>query len=106
MSLFEFNALFTEDAEATLERAFQEQQPRRRRRQATQRRPKVNYATPEHAGEPHRGRITEEEKQLVRDNLASVNERLITDGHRPITPDDPELAERYGLTLSEPTAEE
>ncbi|HEY4727410.1 MAG TPA: hypothetical protein VIJ32_04300 [Actinomycetes bacterium] len=37
---------------------------------------KVNYATLEHAGEPHRGRITEAEKAYVREHLDEVNERL------------------------------
>ena len=43
--------------------------PRRRRGGASGRRGKVSYATLEHAGEPHRGRITEAEKELVRGNL-------------------------------------
>jgi hypothetical protein len=63
-------------------------QPRRR---------KVNYATLEHAGEPHRGRITQAEKELVRDNLSEINQRLRAGGRREIDPADPEMQERYGL---------
>ena len=58
---------------------------------------KVNYATLEHAGEPHRGRITEAEKQLVRDNLDQINRRLRDAGMREIDPSDPAMRERYGL---------
>lgn len=58
---------------------------------------KVNYASLEHAGEPHRGRITDAEKELVRSNLEAVNERLARDGMRKIDPSDPTMRERYGL---------
>jgi hypothetical protein len=58
---------------------------------------KVNYATLEHAGEPHRGRITEAEKELVRDNLELVNRRLRDAGLREIDPSDPAMRDRYGL---------
>jgi hypothetical protein len=58
---------------------------------------KVNYATLEHAGEPHRGRITEAEKELVRDNLEAVNRRLRQSGMREIDPSDLTMREQYGL---------
>ena len=58
---------------------------------------KVNYATLEHAGEPHRGRITEAEKELVRNNLDQVNRRLRESGQREIDPSDPTMRDRYGL---------
>ncbi len=60
-------------------------------------RSKVNYATLDHAGEPHRGKITETEQELVRNNLAAVNERLARTGLRTIDPADPKMQERYGL---------
>lgn len=60
--------------------------------------PKIDYATLEHAGKPHRGKITVEEATLVRDNLEQVNKRLADDGLRQIDPEDPEHAERYGFT--------
>jgi hypothetical protein len=58
---------------------------------------KVNYATLEHAGEPHRGRITDAEKELVRSNLEAINERLAREGKRTIDPNEPTMRERYGL---------
>ena len=58
---------------------------------------KVNYATLEHAGEPHRGRITEAEKELVRKNLDQVNRRLRDAGLREIDPNDQAMRDRYGL---------
>jgi len=60
-------------------------------------RSKVNYATLDHAGEPHRGRITEAEKELVRDNLDTINKRLRDSGKREIDPDNQEMRDRYGL---------
>jgi hypothetical protein len=61
------------------------------------RRAKINYATLEHAGEPHRGRITEAEKEIVRNNLDKVNQRLRESGKREIVPHDSEMKQRYGL---------
>jgi len=61
-------------------------------------RPKINYATLEHAGEPHRGRITDAEKELVRSNLDKVNKRLREAGKREIDPNDEDMQQRYGLS--------
>jgi hypothetical protein len=58
---------------------------------------KVNYATLEHAGEPHRGRITEAEKELVRKNLDQVNRRLRDASQREIDHSDQAMRDRYGL---------
>jgi hypothetical protein len=60
--------------------------------------PKIDYSTLEHAGKPHRGKITTEEAQLVRDKLEEINKRLADDGLRQIDPADPDHAERYGFT--------
>ena len=60
-------------------------------------RAKVNYATLDHAGEPHRGRITEAEKELVRSHLEEINKRLREGGLREIDPSDSTMKERYGL---------
>jgi len=60
---------------------------------------RVNYASSEHAGAPHRGRTTEEEKEYVRDHFDEVNERLRAQGHRIIDLRDAELVERYGLEV-------
>lgn len=56
-----------------------------------------DYATIEHAGKPHRGKVTDEEKRLVRDHLEEINERLAAAGIRTISLTDPEHVERYGL---------
>jgi hypothetical protein len=86
--------------EAVAERQGRSQQAVPRRPRAAGRtvsRGKVNYATLEHAGEPHRGRITEAEKELVRGNLDKINKRLRDAGLREIDPKDPEMQRRYGL---------
>jgi hypothetical protein len=74
-------------------------QPARRQRRGAggSGRGKVNYASLEHAGEPHRGRLTEAEKELVRNNLEAVNQRMRESGMREIDPSDPTMRERYGL---------
>jgi hypothetical protein len=58
---------------------------------------KVNYATPEHAGEPHKGKITDTEKQLVQQHFEQINDRLVNQGLRTISLADPDHVERYGL---------
>jgi hypothetical protein len=64
---------------------------------AARRRAKVDYTTLEHAGEPHRGRITETEKRLVRENLDEVNRRLRAKDMREIHPTEEAMKDRYGL---------
>jgi len=56
-----------------------------------------DYATLEHAGKPHRGKTTDEEKALVRENFDEVNDRLAAEGLRTISLSDPDHVERYGL---------
>jgi hypothetical protein len=58
---------------------------------------KFDYATLEHAGKPHRGKTTDAEKEIVRNNLTGVNERLERDGIRTIDLDNAEHVVRYGL---------
>jgi hypothetical protein len=67
---------------------------------------RTNYATLEHAGKPHKGKTTEPEKQLVRDHLDEINERLAAQGLRTISLTDPDHVERYGLErlASEPAS--
>ena len=55
------------------------------------------YASVDQAGTPHRGRITEAEKRLVRERFDEINQRLAGQGLRTISLDDPEHVERYGL---------
>lgn len=68
-------------------------------RGAAPRKERLDYATLEHAGKPHRGAVTDAERQLVREHLAEVNKRLAADGMRTIDPADPDHAERYGLEV-------
>jgi len=63
----------------------------------TGREDRVNYATVEHAGKPHKGKTTDAEKRLVRGRLDEINERLAAQGLRTISLADPEHVERYGL---------
>jgi hypothetical protein len=58
---------------------------------------RVDYGTAEHAGKPHKGKITEAEKQLVRDRFDEINSRLARQGIRTISLTDPDHVERYGL---------
>ena len=58
---------------------------------------KLDYASLEHAGKPHRGKTTDAEKDTVRNNLDKINERLERDGMRTIRLDDAEMVARYGL---------
>lgn len=58
---------------------------------------RVDYASVAHAGKPHKGRITDDEKQLVRDRFDDINERLAEQGIRTISLADREHVERYGL---------
>ena len=92
------------DMEAVLEDALKAAKSPSSQGQAAQSRPsgssrrgKVNYASLDHAGEAHRGRITEAEKELVRGNLDKINKRLRESGQREIDPNDPTMKQRYGL---------
>jgi hypothetical protein len=106
LSVEEFNSLSTDfDMDTVLEDALREQQERegrrrgrRGRRGTGERRARVDYSSPEHAGEPHRGRITDAEKEYVRNNLEEVNTRLERAGHRIIDPENADMAERYDLS--------
>jgi hypothetical protein len=108
LTVDQFNKLGgSKDMKAILTRSLEEQRQtgapeaptarRGRRAGAAPSRSKVNYASLEHAGEPHRGRITDAEKELVRSNLEKVNKRLRDSGLREIDPNDPMMKERYGL---------
>ena len=58
---------------------------------------RVNYGTLEHAGKPNKGKTTDTEKQLVREHLDEINERLAAQNLRTISLTDPDHIERYGL---------
>src|SRR4051794_37260719 len=110
MSMGDFENLFhTGESTNVLQDAFQTQQQERdaetpqrgRGRRATAgaavTRERVDYTSPEHAGEPHRGMVSDGEKEYVRNNLGVVNNRLREQGHREIDPSDPRMAARYGF---------
>jgi hypothetical protein len=58
---------------------------------------RLDYTTREHAGKPHKGKITDAEKKLVREHLDEINARLAAQGLRTINVADPDHIERYGL---------
>jgi len=58
---------------------------------------RMNYSSLEHAGRPHRGKVTDEEKQLVREHFDEVNDRLAAAGLRAISLSDPDHLDRYDL---------
>jgi len=107
----EFDRLFEAgDSTSVLDQALTNQQEeaertrgRRGRRQggrrqtASRRRERIDYTSPEHAGEPHRGTISEAERLYVQEHLDEVNERLRQKGMREIDPSDLTMIERYGL---------
>ncbi|MFJ9442426.1 hypothetical protein ACIRRH_11205 [Kitasatospora sp. NPDC101235] len=67
-------------------------------------RERVNYASLEHAGRPHKGRTTDAEKHLVQQHLDEINERLAAEGVRTIDLENVEHVTRYGLdTLARET---
>jgi hypothetical protein len=70
---------------------------RRQTRPAPASADKLDYASLEHAGKPHRGKTTDAEKEIVRNNLDKINDRLERDGLRTIRLDDAEMVARYGL---------
>lgn len=86
------------DMEDVLDRAEPAYAPRKRTAPASA--PageKLDYASLEHAGKPHRGKTTEAEKRVIRENLQIVNERLRSEGIRTIDLNNAEHVSRYGL---------
>jgi hypothetical protein len=69
--------------------------PKRGRRAAEE--GKIDYSSPEHAGNPHRGRVTEAEAAYVREHFDEVNARLSREGLRMLDPSDSKTKDRYGL---------
>lgn len=58
---------------------------------------RINYASLEHAGKPHKGRTTDAEKQLVQQHLDQINEQLAAQSIRIIDLTNPDHVARYGL---------
>ncbi|HET9256796.1 MAG TPA: hypothetical protein VFO16_16580 [Pseudonocardiaceae bacterium] len=98
MKVEEFDQLSGEaDMADVLRRARPAYAPRKQSKPAAPAIDKLDYSSLEHAGKPHRGKTTDAEKEVVRNNLDKINERLERDGMRPIRLDDPEMVTRYGL---------
>lgn len=68
---------------------------RTRRSSGTPSSPKVDYTSKEFFGVLHRGKVTEEEAALVRDNLEQANKNREKHGQSPIDPADPKEQARY-----------
>ncbi len=98
MDVDSFDALATDQA---MSEVLSTARPARRGVKATAvgspRGDRLNYATVAHAGKPHKGRITDMEKQLVAERFDEINEHLAGQGIRTISLSDPEHVERYGL---------
>ncbi len=97
MEIEEFNNLAGDMDMADIIRRAQPAYPPRKRAKAATADERLDYSSLEHAGKPHRGKITEAEKETVRNNLAAINERLKRDGVRTIDLDNAEHVARYGL---------
>jgi hypothetical protein len=94
----EFDELATDVPMAQLLRTAERVRPARTPRKAADR---PDYASPDHAGKPHRGRVTDEEARYVREHLDEVNKRLADEGLRLIDPADAEHAARYGFETAD-----
>jgi hypothetical protein len=79
---------------ANVAQAKTEAPPRQRSRRGGER---TDYSSPENAGMPHRGRVTEAEAAYVRDNLDAVNRRRQEAGHPALNPSDEKTKSRYGF---------
>ncbi|MGB6165734.1 MAG: hypothetical protein WBF75_24790 [Pseudonocardiaceae bacterium] len=99
MEIEEFNKLAGDADMVDVIRQAQPAYPPRKqaRPAATSAIDKLDYSSLEHAGKPHRGKVTDAEKEAVRNNLPLINERLKNDGIRTIDPDNPEHVARYDL---------
>lgn len=58
---------------------------------------KINYTAPDRYGQLHRGRITEEESRLVRENPDQASRNRQAQGHPAIDWNDAKEKSRYGL---------
>lgn len=58
---------------------------------------KVDYTSPEHFGQLHRGRVTEAEQALVRENRDQASRNRQAQTGKPIDFDDPNELKRYGM---------
>ncbi|HTI23284.1 MAG TPA: hypothetical protein VL652_19980 [Kutzneria sp.] len=96
MPLAEFDKLATDDPMDVVIKAAKKSYAKPARAKSTGE-VKVNYGSLEHAGKPHRGKVNDAEKQIIRDHFDQVNERLEAEGLRVIDLADAEIVSRYGL---------
>lgn len=96
MPLAEFDKLATDDPMDVVLKAAKKSYAKPARAKSTGE-VKVNYGSLEHAGKPHRGKVNDAEKQIIRDHFDQVNERLAAEDLRVIDLADPEMVARYGL---------
>ncbi|MFI9385566.1 hypothetical protein [Kutzneria sp. NPDC052558] len=96
LPLAEFDKLATDDPMDVVLKAAKKSYAKPARAKATGE-PKINYGSLEHAGKPHRGKVNDTEKQIIRDHLDQVNARLAAEDLRLIDLSDPEIVARYGL---------
>lgn len=97
MEIEAFNKLAGDMDMADVIRRAQPAYPPRKQTKPAATSQRMDYSTLEYAGTPHRGKITDAEKDTVRNNLTAVNERLQRDGMRTVDPANTEHAQRYGL---------
>lgn len=78
-----------------------EPQTRRRRQRSTASSSapaqKRDYTDIENIGLEHRGRVTEKEAEMVRENLDRANVNRAREGQAPIDPADAKMKKRYGF---------
>ena len=63
----------------------------------TEKADKVDYTAPDRYGQLHRGRLTDEERELVRSNRDQASLNRQAQGHPPIDWNDDKERARYGL---------
>lgn len=97
MEIEAFNKLAGDMDMTDIIRRAQPAYPPRRQSPVVSMTKKLDYSTLEHAGKPHRGKITDAEKEIVRNNLTTINEQLRGDGVRIIDLNNAEHVARYGL---------
>jgi hypothetical protein len=97
MEIEAFNNLAGDRDMADIIRRAQPAYPPRKQAASASAAKKVDYSALERAGRPHRGKVTDAEKETVRNNLAAVNDQLRRDGIRTIDLDNAEQVARYGL---------
>jgi hypothetical protein len=94
MQLAAFNALARNgDMDHVLTNAASVKQPAKKAAGTDQ----IDYTAPDRYGQLHRGKITDEEARLVRENPDQASANRQVQGHAAIQWDDPKEQARYGI---------